>query len=341
MCVIALADDGKRIEASAIEDMFTANSHGAGIAWRDEVDGKKVVKFEKGLDLEGIQDLCATVPLPYCAHFRIATCGPRDGICAPLNHPFPIEVTVPLMSAGHIAGDVLFHNGHWGNWESNVKDLAIRGAYKIPPGLWSDSRAMAYMAAHLGTGILSFIDQKAVVFGVDEIYVVSGTGWSSVNGILVSNTGWRRTYTKPTSARAVNDKEDHTSKEKSTTIHLLSDGGGTLSPQPSKPTEKDSLNTGPESMPTGTNQEAPIGPHKGTGGSSADDPFDLSGLVITDEVMTSLEYLHIRKNPEGVRLLSKTKIRHYRNLHQKWRRTQAKLALAESRRGQSSQELTH
>ncbi len=189
MCVIALVGldptmPVKRLTPDIVDKMFTHNSEGAGIAWRE--DG--LVKWEKGLELEGMQTLCAEVPMPYVAHFRIATCGGnRQDLC----HPFPIDKNAPLFTTGHTKGYVLFHNGHWGDWKKELKEVARQSNFKIqiPSGKWSDSRAMAWAAAYYGNNILEIIDEKAIAFGPED-YEVYGTGWVKEQEIWCSNNHW-------------------------------------------------------------------------------------------------------------------------------------------------------
>lgn len=168
----------KRLTPAMVDNAFSHNSEGAGIAWREE--GK--VHWEKGLDLEAMQALCAEKPLPYVAHFRISTCGgKRQDLC----HPFPIQKDVPLFTAGNTGGYVLFHNGHWTDWRREM----YATKWPVPKGKWSDSRAMAFMAAHRSLGILDLIDEKCIAFGPDD-YEVFGTGWVKVDEIWCSNGNW-------------------------------------------------------------------------------------------------------------------------------------------------------
>jgi len=174
----------ERTTPEMVAKMFQANQHGAGIAWRE---GNQTI-WKKGLDLEEITELCAQVPLPYVAHFRVPSCG---GPSLFLTHPFPIQKDVPLELEGSTKGNVLFHNGHWSAWKTTMLDASIRGNAKLPTGKWSDSRAMAWMAANYGIGMLEFIDEKAVVFGPTELELFGNQGWAKVGeGIWVSNKGW-------------------------------------------------------------------------------------------------------------------------------------------------------
>lgn len=201
MCVICVSAS-ERPTPEMVAKMFADNPHGAGIAWRSEEPGKKgtpaipVVAWKKGLDEEEIQELVAKLPLPFVAHFRIPSCGGPSSL---LTHPFPIQIDVPLEFEGTTKGSVLFHNGHWHKYADVVLEASVRGNWKIPSGRWSDSRAMALIAAHQGIGVLEFIREKVVVFGPGpaDIELFGDNGWAKIGtGIWVSNRGWEHKQVK-------------------------------------------------------------------------------------------------------------------------------------------------
>ena len=171
-----------------VAKMFSANDHGAGIAWREKgADGKPVVKWQKGLELPAMQEMIEQLTLPFVAHFRIASSG---GKSAALCHPFPIGKDADLSLEGETKGYVLFHNGHWGEWKSFSKETALRMGRPLPLGRWSDSRAMAWATHNYGPGILEMIDEKVVIFGPKDLEVIRGNGWDEVNGVWCSNKSW-------------------------------------------------------------------------------------------------------------------------------------------------------
>lgn len=219
MCVIALAAK-ERLTPEQIAKMFASNPHGVGVAWRAD----KTVKWKKGMELDEAVQFIADLPLPYVAHFRVPSCGGPSKL---LNHPFPVQKDVPLELEGSTKGFVMFHNGHWGQWKTTMLDASVRGNGQIPIGKWSDSRAMAWMAAHYGIGILEFIDEKAIVFSPTELELFQAGTWSKIGeGIWVSNKGWEHErvssqYAKPPyygntpkkddkDSAPPEDKEDHT-----------------------------------------------------------------------------------------------------------------------------------
>lgn len=182
MCVIFVADK-VRPSADMIERGYETNPSGAGIAWRE----KGLVRWEKGLDLPDVQALAAKVPFPFVVHFRIPTCGgDRPSLC----HPFPVDVNSSLALEGSTKGFVLFHNGHWNKWRESMLETLMRKGTKMPAGKWSDSRAMAWTAAHYDINVLELIEEKCVVLSPDAIEIF-GNGWTQANDLWVSNTHWQ------------------------------------------------------------------------------------------------------------------------------------------------------
>lgn len=185
MCVIFIVQE-KRPPADMVEGAFHANGDGAGCAWRE--GGK--VRFKKGLQLDEIQDLCATVPMPYVAHFRIRSVGDAS---EELTHPFMINNSSPLILEGSTSSHMLFHNGHWGKWKEMLVNIAATTGSKLPTGKWSDSRAMAWIASVLGLGYLELIDEKVVALGpLKNDLEIFGTGWiwREKEQMWVSNTSF-------------------------------------------------------------------------------------------------------------------------------------------------------
>jgi len=169
--------------------MWDANAHGGGVAWREQnEEGRTVVRWSKGLmDVEEMLALIPMLPIPYVAHFRIPTCG---GTIRQLTHPFPIEIDSPVDLEGETEEGVLFHNGSLTNWRYELKSSAVAGGWKLPKGHYSDSRAMAVMAAHMGDGILELLEEKICVLRPERLDVL-GSGWTIDDRILVSNTNWK------------------------------------------------------------------------------------------------------------------------------------------------------
>ena len=179
MCVIFAC----KIKKPSPKDLFLGekvNPDGAGIAW---VRGKTVY-WKKNLKASDIVKLLPKVNLPLVIHFRLASVG---GGSSSLCHPFPITKDVPLSLEGKIKGSVLAHNGTWLEWRKICFQILLRKNIRCPDGLWSDSRAMAWIAAHYGIGVLHFIGEKVAVLSPKGLKIF-GTGWELYNGMLVSNT---------------------------------------------------------------------------------------------------------------------------------------------------------
>lgn len=94
------------------------------------------------------------IQLPAMIHFRTVSAGTK---CAELCHPFPVTEGVQLWTSGY-AEQVLFHNGHIHNWEELALNAGLAsGDIKFPEGVWSDTRALAWLVWLKGPGILPFI----------------------------------------------------------------------------------------------------------------------------------------------------------------------------------------
>ena len=169
-----------------IEKAFDHNDDGGGMAWREaDEKGENVVVWKKGLTVEQMTELCATAPIPYIAHFRVASIG---GVRPSLTHPFPIGKVASLALEGRTKGYVLFHNGHWKEWSDECKRAAIQSNTPIPIGRWSDTRAMAWLCSIYGPGFMEFLpEQKGIVFGPNDMHIFDGSGWYPINNVWCSN----------------------------------------------------------------------------------------------------------------------------------------------------------
>ena len=184
MCVIISIPNKANVPTKEVlEQCETRNKDGGGIAWIKN----NQVHWHKGVNLEAMLACLPEIPneSPIVMHFRIATAG---GVSPELCHPFPVTEDAPVALAGHGAS-VLFHNGVWYRWEERMLDSVISGNRQMPPGGWSDSRAMAYLAAHHGQDILSLINEKVVVLDSDGPGYY-GRGWEKRGEVWFSNTHW-------------------------------------------------------------------------------------------------------------------------------------------------------
>lgn len=183
MCVIMIADT-KPVPEESILKGFAANDAGAGVAYREG----GFVHWVKGIqDPKQVVEIVKGLALPYVVHFRIPTEGGRR---LGLTHPFPVDRKTDLALRGKTKGFVLFHNGHWSDWRRDVKEACIHSNTPMPSGKWSDTRAMAFVASIYGLGILETINEKAVAFGVDQVEVVPGGGFTQREGVWYSNMFW-------------------------------------------------------------------------------------------------------------------------------------------------------
>lgn len=210
MCVIFLCGKTRPSE-EMVRRAFSHNPDGGGIAWREQRNGYrrvgnknipdniKEVVWKKGIrTVNDMVDLCSRIPLPYVAHFRVASCG---GVKDGLTHPFPLGIDAPLELEGRTRGGVLFHNGHWNPWNDKVLDAAIGSNNPIPEGDWSDTRGLAWLTHLYGKKVMEMIpDQKGVLWLPDDFEVYAGKGWTKINDVWCSNDyfwtktrGWSHT----------------------------------------------------------------------------------------------------------------------------------------------------
>lgn len=152
MCIIIYSEVKPELEL--LQDCEFSNPDGGGMAWRE--NGK--VRFQKGIDSAAMMKIIEATEPPYALHFRISTVGGKPKT---LTHPFPIGGNLELAGS---TDTVLFHNGHWRDWEDRLWQSLDK--HVLPDGTWSDSRAMAYLAQYYGLNWFNLIDdQKVLLFG--------------------------------------------------------------------------------------------------------------------------------------------------------------------------------
>lgn len=157
------------------------NPNGGGIAWVEN----GLVRWRKGLTAKEIYELGKGKRFPLLIHFRLATVGGNSPL---LCHPFPISLSVSTKLEGSIKGEVLAHNGHWGEWRQCCLNTLIRRGGKFPAGPWSDSRAIAWLTHIYGTGFLNLIGEKVAVLSYTGKLKLFGEGWQEYEGVKLSDT---------------------------------------------------------------------------------------------------------------------------------------------------------
>lgn len=193
MCVIVTGTQRKP-DLDTLTRCEKHNDHGGGMAWATR-SGEVV--FRKDMKAEEMHTILSSLKndRPWACHFRLATVG---GKTAELNHPFPIEDDVPLAIAGKTHA-VLFHNGHWGDWQNRGLQEILRWGYAPLTGALSDSRVVAWMVHHHGPGVLRFMPGKFCVLDGDKATIWpdpdKSSDWTERDGIFYSNTHWDRSYT--------------------------------------------------------------------------------------------------------------------------------------------------
>lgn len=185
MCVIMVVSKERPTE-EMVERAWTANDDGFGVAWREREGDDVLVHWKKGIDkVEEAKELCATLPLPYIAHFRIASIG---GVKKTLTHPFLVDKSASTALEGKTKGLVMFHNGHWQDWNKEAWNAMINSNNKPPAGDWSDSRAIAWMMSIYSPNLMEFLTtQRGAILGPKVLDVFTGPGWVKVNDVFCSN----------------------------------------------------------------------------------------------------------------------------------------------------------
>lgn len=192
MCVIYVC----RTAIPPLEELAAGamNDDGAGVAWVDVINGKPRVRWKKGLkDENAVHEVVKDLKPPVMIHFRLATIG---GDTPLLTHPFPLTERAPLELEGNTVA-VLAHNGHWHKWDDTLKDLCARSGKLLPAGPWSDSRAMAWIAANFGVGMLNLTAEYqkiAVLHAVKGFHILNATSWLEKSGWLQSSSTMTRRY---------------------------------------------------------------------------------------------------------------------------------------------------
>ena len=226
MCVILVSTETLRPTESQIAKAFRRNGDGAGMAWlepAEDGDGMEVV-WKKGIeDLNELQELVATVPLPFITHCRIASIGK---VCPELTHPFEISEWADNALEGRSKKGVLFHNGTWHKWDDMLLTSAVRFAMPIPRGRWNDTRALAFLGHLYGPGLYELMpDQKiAIITPEYGVEVFHPDKWKAIDGILASNDAWVHEY-------AGNFKQSHS--------HQGPVGGGQQTPSTTYSSSRD------------------------------------------------------------------------------------------------------
>jgi hypothetical protein len=180
MCIAIICEKTTPDEKMLIE-AERQNPDGAGIAWVET----GAVRYLKGLTAKEVAKEIRGLPLPLFIHFRIATVA---GKIASLCHPFAVRRDGKNALEGKTSY-VLMHNGHWSGWKEALTMSVLGGNRQLARGPWSDTRAMAYLAAHHGFPILELItsDRIAVMNGKGEVFTYGY--WHEKGGIKFSNYG--------------------------------------------------------------------------------------------------------------------------------------------------------
>jgi len=233
MCVIAYSQSGRTLTKDEFENCFDRNRDGVGIAYQKSGN----LHYIKGLmNVETAWDTYQKLKLSghqHVVHFRIGTAG---GKTQELTHPFLVSTKSPLKLSYSGKSSVLFHNGCITRWEDYEMPFFIANKF-FPDGEMSDSRMAAMLVSQLGLKVLSKLSGKFIIFSPDKVWVRSPKDFEVSDGILYSNTSYKKYSYNSKSYKYYNDddygcnygssykKEDDDKTEKAETHARGSSGG--------------------------------------------------------------------------------------------------------------------
>ncbi len=222
MCVI-VAMESKIPSLETLKLCEKKNPHGGGISWVH----KDKVHFKKGIQAEEIHSIAVEFGPPCIAHFRISTVG---GVPKSLAHPFPIQKVMTDDLEGE-ASSVLFHNGHWKDWEEECYRMVLAKGANFTDGDWSDSKAMAWLTACSHHSFLGFLKSQRVAIQTPKTRIYYGS-WEKKDETWYSNLNWEeKDYSK---YRHTGKMDDTWWEKHGWTYEESADGGGAWIP----PSEK-------------------------------------------------------------------------------------------------------
>lgn len=179
MC-IAIVCETKKPSFDLLSEAEKQNPDGGGIAW---VEQRGIVRFKKGLTAVQIESEIKHLSFPFFVHFRAATVA---GKIASLAHPFAMRQDGKNELEGS-SPYVLMHNGHWKEWKETLASSVVNGNRKLARGPWSDTRAMAYLAAHHGMAFLELIGDQRIATLNGEKEIRRFGSWHEKDGMFFSN----------------------------------------------------------------------------------------------------------------------------------------------------------
>lgn len=188
MCILAVATAGSQFTRNTLEDMFYANSDGAG--WAYAKNGK--IYYSKGYTSAN-KFIKAVLKLPTdverMVHCRIGTHG---GITKELTHPFPVSRDyrrMEMLSGTLSSGYILAHNGILNNFKPDKNHSDTEELVRCLANIKCD-----IMGEDMRDIINTLISgSRVAILNTDGQINRYGTGWSFDDGIWYSNTLFKYT----------------------------------------------------------------------------------------------------------------------------------------------------
>jgi len=191
MCIIAVCEK-RFLTNKEIENCFSNNNDGAGMAWYE--DNK--LHFAKGfMTLDEFMDFYRSKKhfIPHVVHFRIGTSGT---IVPELTHPFECSI-IDIRLKGMTDHPLLFHNGVYHDYHSLLLNVVfpalIKYNMKLPDGDWNDTRVIAMTVSILGENLLRTMTGRFVLVKPEGKFRLFGS-FEEENGVHFSNSSYTSRY---------------------------------------------------------------------------------------------------------------------------------------------------
>ena len=187
MCVIAICEK-RKLSSDEIAKMWSANGHGAGMAWTE----KGQVCYRKGfMKLVEFQKFykSRSFGLPHVVHFRIASAG---AVQPELTHPFTCSLGSELSDHYKGKDEALFHNGTYGAWKEVLGTTALATGKQVL-GAVNDSRLCAILRFLVPDMLPEIARTSSSRFAVinPKGHVEWFGAFTEHNGIRTSNSYWQ------------------------------------------------------------------------------------------------------------------------------------------------------
>jgi len=197
MCIIAICK--RPLTPDEFIHCHENNSDGWGVAWYTKTENPICVSkgYLKGSYYDYKDVIKSVGDMIHIIHFRLTSVG---STCAELTHPFPLDMKLLRYDAleYETRWPVLFHNGHFSEWQAVMISLAIQQGMingKISDTkilAWAIASVMKHSMAH-AEKLLEELDDKFVLMKPNYDMRIAGQFFDSDDKLVkFSNMSFRR-----------------------------------------------------------------------------------------------------------------------------------------------------